>query len=338
MISEQSIASNVPLLARAQGGVPAMEISAIRRLQGGKSSEIWAFDARWTLNGDPVECPMVLRSGLANEFAFTGRGIEFDVLRRLEGSGLPVPRVHWFDGDGHYFGRPAMVMDRCAGTGDRNLMGARNKLGLSEGERVVLGRQAMEMLARLHAVDGAALAVGGAQALSAADHLRQHDEAIARLEVEPMVELRYASWWLWRNLPVAPEHPSIVHGDFRPANLLVEGASISAILDWEFAHLGDPAEDLGWYVTPYYAQEHLVPGAFGVEDALRCYEAARGVAVDRAAVRFWSIFAIYKLAYMTMAAIRWQIDGEVTRMAASAKFILRPLLSAIAANGPVAGR
>jgi len=36
-----------------------------------------------------------------------------------------------------------------------------------------------------------------------------------------------------------------VHGDAGPYNLLVEGDHLTAVLDWEFLHLGDPAVDLG---------------------------------------------------------------------------------------------
>ena len=38
----------------------------------------------------------------------------------------------------------------------------------------------------------------------------------------------------------------IVHGDFGPQNVLIEGNAISAVVDWEFAHLGMPVEDLAW--------------------------------------------------------------------------------------------
>ncbi len=40
--------------------------------------------------------------------------------------------------------------------------------------------------------------------------------------------------------------PVIVHGDFGPQNVLIEGDAISAVVDWEFAHLGMPVEDLAW--------------------------------------------------------------------------------------------
>lgn len=40
----------------------------------------------------------------------------------------------------------------------------------------------------------------------------------------------------------------LVHGDFGPNNLLLDPDSyeVTAVVDWEFAHLGDPIEDLAW--------------------------------------------------------------------------------------------
>ncbi|MCW8383248.1 phosphotransferase family protein [Streptomyces justiciae] len=40
----------------------------------------------------------------------------------------------------------------------------------------------------------------------------------------------------------------LVHGDFGPQNLLLDPGTfaVTAVVDWEFAHLGDPVEDLAW--------------------------------------------------------------------------------------------
>lgn len=331
-MDRDTIIAGVTALAGAHG-IHDLTIDGVRQLQGGNSSEIWAFDGRWTEAGVPVNRPLVLRSGMGNEFALSGRGAEFALLHALHDTGLPAPRVWWFDPDGAYLGRASMVMDRCAGRSDRNIMTDRNTLALSVDQRAGLGRQMMDLLARLHSVDASPFVdregVGGVS--TAAAQLADLDAAIVRLEAEPMVELRAASWWLRRNLPPAPATPVVVHGDYRPANLLVEGDGISAILDWEFTHIGDPMEDLGWFLTPYYAHEHLIPGAFSAEDAIRHYEVARGVRVDRAAVRFWATFAMFNLAYMTVAALRWTVDGDARRMAASGDFIIQPLLAAITA-------
>lgn len=50
-------------------------------------------------------------------------------------------------------------------------------------------------------------------------------------------------------LPSPPgEGHVLVHGDFGPQNVLLDPATleITAVLDWEWAHLGDPVDDLAW--------------------------------------------------------------------------------------------
>ncbi|HEU5417333.1 MAG TPA: phosphotransferase [Streptosporangiaceae bacterium] len=40
----------------------------------------------------------------------------------------------------------------------------------------------------------------------------------------------------------------LVHGDYGPNNVLLDlqAAAVTAVLDWEWAHRGDPVEDLAW--------------------------------------------------------------------------------------------
>ena len=49
-------------------------------------------------------------------------------------------------------------------------------------------------------------------------------------------------------LDAAPEGSVLVHGDFGPQNLLLDPdtAEPTALVDWEFAHIGDPVEDVAW--------------------------------------------------------------------------------------------
>ena len=50
------------------------------------------------------------------------------------------------------------------------------------------------------------------------------------------------------DLDAAPDGTVLVHGDFGPQNLLLDQdtAEPTALLDWEFAHIGDPVEDIAW--------------------------------------------------------------------------------------------
>ncbi len=51
-----------------------------------------------------------------------------------------------------------------------------------------------------------------------------------------------------RALQRGQSSPTPVHGDYGPQNLLHDPLTMEvvAVLDWEFAHYGDPTEDLAW--------------------------------------------------------------------------------------------
>ncbi len=59
----------------------------------------------------------------------------------------------------------------------------------------------------------------------------------------------------------------LVHGDFGPNNVLLDGRAqtVTAVLDWEWAHAGDPVEDLAWcefIVRLHHAAEVAALGSF----------------------------------------------------------------------------
>lgn len=333
MDDDRGIASGLEGLIRAnRSATQDIAIRDLRRIVGGNSSEIWAFDASWTEAGALVGYKLILRRASPNEFSSAGRAAEFRLLQALADTPVPAPKAFWFDADGAFLERAAMVMERVDGSADRNLLGEDNRSGLDASSRTTLGGEIADILAAIHRLDAGALALADgmqADAQPARQQLAFYDAEIARQAVEPMPELRLASHWLHQHLPKPPARQALVHGDYRPANVLVDGGRILAVLDWEFAHVGDPAEDLGWYVTPYYAREHFIPGRWSAEDFLARYEAALGARVDRDAVRFWSVFALYKLASMTMAALEAFTDGDWSRMTPSARFIIDPLLRSI---------
>ena len=38
---------------------------------------------------------------------------------------------------------------------------------------------------------------------------------------------------------------TLVHGDYRLGNFIVDEEGLAAVIDWELCHAGDPAEDIG---------------------------------------------------------------------------------------------
>lgn len=98
--------------------------------------------------------------------------------------------------------------------------------------------------------------------------------------------------WCEDNLP-APCDPTLVHGDFRIGNIMVDESGLAAILDWELAHFGDPHEDLAYGCMTVWRFAALDRRAFGLGDLdalFAAYEKAGGRAVDRSRFRFWLIY------------------------------------------------
>jgi aminoglycoside phosphotransferase (APT) family kinase protein len=55
----------------------------------------------------------------------------------------------------------------------------------------------------------------------------------------------YGLDWLRRFAPKEVARVSLVQGDTGPVNFMFQGDHVSAIIDWEIGHWGDPMEDLG---------------------------------------------------------------------------------------------
>jgi hypothetical protein len=114
-------------------------------------------------------------------------------------------------------------------------------------------------------------------------------------EVRPALELGVR--WLTAHRP-EPGPTVTVHGDFRMGNLLVGPDGLRGVLDWELAHAGEAAEDIGWLCAP--AWRFGGPGEVGgfgaVPDLLAAYEAAGGLPVAAECVHWWQVYATVKWA------------------------------------------
>ena len=137
---------------------------------------------------------------------------------------------------------------------------------------------------------------------------RYRDRLDLMAEPRPLLELAYR--WLQANRP-EPTSPSVVHGDFRMGNLLVDEDGLRAVLDWELAHVGDPYEDIAWAsIRPWRFDRHRPAGAFPeLEPWLQAYEAAAGQALDRERVRWWRVMGSWTWAVMSGMQARRHLDG-----------------------------
>jgi hypothetical protein len=102
-----------------------------------------------------------------------------------------------------------------------------------------------------------------------------------------------------------------VHGDFRTGNLLVGPEGLRAVLDWELAHAGEAAEDIGWLCAPAWRFGGPGPvGGFGaLDDLLEGYAAAGGAVIDPVRVRWWQVYATVKWAVICALQASAHLSG-----------------------------
>jgi hypothetical protein len=174
-----------------------------------------------------------------------------------------------------------------------------------------LARQCGEALARIHAIEIDKPLTQLLHTVDPATLVRDTWEAYQALDTpQPMID--FTGRWLLQNLP-GESRQTLVHGDFRNGNLMIDDGGISAVLDWELAHIGDPVRDLGWLCVNSwrFGRTDLPVGGFGtLEDLLKGYEAVSGIAVARDDVRFWQVFGSFWWSVVTLSmAATWR-TGE----------------------------
>lgn len=280
-------------------GYPA-EVLDVRRLPGGLSAETYHLKVGWERTPGPTATELVLRRDPVGGLVERDIEREYRVMLALRDSPVPLPRVYALELDPAWLERPFFVDDFCPGTTDRNLFNSAAYTSL----RPRLGEQFIEILARLHTFDLREwgldfLANPGPGTCPAAREVESWEDLVSRKKQEPSPLLVEAFLWMKANLPTAPRI-SLVHGEYRPGNFLYEGDRITAVVDWEYAHLGDPVEDIGWAFMKQFRVGAAESGFFPREEFLERYEERSGYAVDRKAVRFWEVFSNMKvMAIMT---------------------------------------
>ena len=279
-------------------------VSALRRYPSGFS---------WITYGCTIDAPgiedctdLILRLGPPNGlFAPYRAGPQHNVLKLLEGSTVPAPRSFLWSDDPAILGAPYFLSERSPGDAPIP-WGADPSM---TGERLEsLGAQFADALGDLHAVDwrgsGLAAHAAGITCENAAHRqldLWQADYGRWALREHPMMHKLFV--WLRRNAPVAPRL-SIIHGDYRLGNFLEVDSKITAILDWELVHIGDPHEDLAWMCLPQYrGGTPLMSKLVSRDELYRRHEARTGHAVNDASMFYYTLFSLMKLAATHMAGV-----------------------------------
>jgi aminoglycoside phosphotransferase (APT) family kinase protein len=305
--TSNDLATRLAAFLLASAGAPAA-ITALRPIAGGASRETWALDAEI----DGVREALVLRMDLASSMNPNAldRSQEFALLHAAHAAGVLAPRPRWLDATGAALGRPFLIMDRVEGESIGPRVVRRPELAEA---RARLPEQMAAQLARIHAIGAEPLGflprppAGRSPALHAADGAR----ALLRTLGVESPALEFGLRWLEQHAP-ACARLTLVHGDFRIGNLLVGPAGLNAVIDWEFAHIGDPHEDLAWPCVRdwRFGNDRLRVGGVGeLEPYLAAYTAASGQHVDRGVLRYWEIMGNLRWAATCHAQAQRHLSG-----------------------------
>ena len=294
----------IPVVQRIMPGATVMHPD---RLTGGANQQMWSLEAV----AESERRPMILRQASHWNQDVEG-AMQLDnearlVIRAGEG-GVPVPRVH-------------EILRPEDGLGTGYLMarvdGETLPTRILKGERFAQARQVLAgqcggVLAGIHRLDVTDLTF--LHKLSPADMVAQlYREYQSYGEPRPVFELAFR--WLRDRLPPAPAELTLVHGDFRHGNLVVDESGLVAVLDWELAFLGDPMADLGWLCVNSwrYGNIDLPVGGFGSREQLfDGYEAASGYRPDPERVRFWEILGTLRWGIMCQGMASSFVAGHDT--------------------------
>jgi aminoglycoside phosphotransferase (APT) family kinase protein len=314
---EAELALRIAAYLSQQAG-HAVQVGAVRRFPVGFSWLTYAVPVTG-LDPDGSTKELILRLGPDyGLFAPYQAAPQVLSLQSLKGSAVPVPQVYWNSEDATILGAPFLFCEKVMGDAVVPWVAA-NQPGLEESYRKRLAEQFIDALASLHRTHWqdkpiAALARGVNPENAALQNVAYWEQQIDRWGMRPYPLAQWGVRWLRKHAPVAP-FVAIVHGDYRTGNFLEQGGKITAILDWELVHLGDPHEDLGWASLPMYMGGSKLISRLAEPDWFyERYSEKAGFPVSMESVRYYQALSLLKLAATHMAAARCFEEGRFNDM------------------------
>jgi aminoglycoside phosphotransferase (APT) family kinase protein len=290
-------------------GVVGTAVEGSEPLGKGSSRRIWLVHAggrHLVVREDTGTGPV---AGTALDLAREGA-----VYRALAGAGQPVPRLHAV----HPGGR-ALLLEHAPGVERLDGIDAASRravvrdfgrrlgaLHLVEVDDVELGPLTRPADDRGHATDDIDLWAGIQRTRTG-----EHATPVAAFALATLRDLA----------PGRATRTSLCHGDAGPGNVLHDGERVTALLDWEFAHVGDPHDDLAWVAVRNEVLRHPLDLA----DVYGVWRERTGLAIDRRTLEFYRALVLARMLVSCDATVCWA-GGE--RDAPAVQVMLRPYLGA----------
>ena len=288
----------------------------VRQFAGGHSNPTFWFAA-----GDRG---YVLRKKPPGKLLPSAHAVEREhrIIAALQGSGVPVPRVHALCEDASVIGTAFFVMDHVEGRVFRDV----NLPDIAPAERTAIYDAMNEVLANFHRLDWRALGLAdfgrpGSYFARQIERWTKQYDAARTVDIPAMESLKT---WLPAHLP-ADDETSLVHGDYRLENMIFHPSEprVLAVLDWELSTLGHPLADLAYNCLPWSLSVRPTSGFAGAPPAGIPSEADYVAAYCRRTGRpgipnwkFYVAFSLFRSAAIGQGVYKRGLDGNASNPAA----------------------
>ena len=286
-------------------------VDNLHRLSGGANMETWSFD--WEQGSQST--PLILRrlpatsSESNTELTFAG-AIGLPTEAALLGVAgihqVSVPQVILVLGQEHQLGT-GYIMSREHGEALPFRILADDRYATA---RTRLAYQCGEMLGHIHQIPMEELPPGLRDIGMDEEYDRQ--QALLDSYGNTSAVHQIALNWLRENKPEQGRR-CLVHGDFRNGNLLVDEQGLVAVLDWELAHIGEPAQDLGYLCGNVwrFGKSNKPVGGFGeYQQLLDGYHSVTGDMPSLREIHYWEVYTALSWGVVCLTMIDMHRSGQ----------------------------
>ena len=312
------------LMLRLMPNSTVVAIEELAPIPGGFSRETYRFDARITEGNTEEVFPCILRKDPPKEAALldTSRKVEHDLIEAIRTqTNIPMSRSWGVEMDTTVFGEAAMVLQRAHGSGQTSAL---FNGGADEHQADDVMRHLCESMVELHTTDISKLNPGGALSdprevgidISSWDSyidstIDYYINAYDELDFDPIMMVILDMFLTLRRSKPRPLQLALVHGDFNPANFLYHEGKVSALIDWENSHVGDPREDLGWMMTmDILSNSHVMDHPRDKGGFLNYYNELTGWAITLEELDYFTLFGTGNIAIPVNSAIKRRVEKQ----------------------------
>lgn len=295
------------------------KISDWTEIPGGNRCWSWSVDVD---HGDGRTDPLYLRYQPPRPPSAEPYTVwrEADVYRALSATSVRAPRLIAAHTD-----HPAILTERAPGRADfRRLKDA--------GEKQAIALDFIDTLVALHASPLDPATFGLPSDATMADAVASEIDIWRAMYLEtgrcdPLIEL--ALGWLTARLPQTDAPPAFVHGDAGPGNFLFDQGRMTALIDWELAHPGDPIEDLAWF-----SMRCVMEPVPDFAACLAAYAAATGAPVDRARLLYHRVFVSTRVVIIRHRNVTGEPGNSIVSRSLNRRLLVDALAAANSINLP----